>query len=369
MLKLSGWEFQEFLRNSFIFIAMMTRNTFVLILLILELSVGAVNAQTAVPTQAKTGIEASLTQARELLSEGKFGESIKILQSVVSSDPQNASGNFLLGKAFYAENKYQNAIERLTISLKGLSKTTPEYREAVQMLGLSQYISGHLAEAIPLLEQLSSWAPNNVEITYALGVSYVQTRQPEKSRATFARLFSVPTNSAAAYLLNGQMLFKQQFEETAEIELNKALEIDPKLAQTHFILGELAIYRADLAKGIEHLQKEIELNPNFAMSYYILGEALTRQAKWDEAIAPLQKSVWLNPFFSGPYIVLGKVYLKKNDLGRAESMLRYAASVDPKNFSAHHLLAQVLQQAGKTEEAKKEFVLAEQLRPSGEKQK
>ncbi|MEJ7709684.1 MAG: tetratricopeptide repeat protein [Pyrinomonadaceae bacterium] len=60
------------------------------------------------------------------------------------------------------------------------------------------------------------------------------------------------------------------------------------------------------------------------MAYYRLGEAYTRQLKWDEAIAPLQKSVWLSPYFSGPYIVLGKVYLKKRDMGNAESILRRA---------------------------------------------
>ncbi len=104
------------------------------------------------------------------------------------------------------------------------------------------------------------------------------------------------------------------------------------------------------------------------MAYYRLGEALSRQLKWDEAIPPLQKSIWLNPFFSGPYIVLGKVYLKKQDLGNAENMLRRSTTIDPKNFGAHYLLAQVLQQAGKTVEAKTEFALAEKLRGNGEKE-
>jgi len=41
--------------------------------------------------------------------------------------------------------------------------------------------------------------------------------------------------------------------------------------------------------------------------------------------------------------------------------------MDPNNFSGHHLLAQVLQQANKPEEAKKEFELANQLRTNSEK--
>ncbi|HTG14202.1 MAG TPA: tetratricopeptide repeat protein, partial [Blastocatellia bacterium] len=73
------------------------------------------------------------------------------------------------------------------------------------------------------------------------------------------------------------------------------------------------------------------------------------------------------PFFSGPYIVLGRVYLKKGDPRNAESMLRRAIRMDPNNFSGHHLLAQVLQQSNRVEEAKKEFELADRLRTSSEK--
>ena len=115
------------------------------------------------------------------------------------------------------------------------------------------------------------------------------------------------------------------------------------------------------------LQKEIAINPAFGMAYYRLGEAYTRQLKWDEAIAPLQKSIWLNPYFSGPYLVLGKVHLKKGDLSNAETILRRALQMDPNNFSGHHLLAQVLQQANRLEEAKKEFEMADKLRTSADK--
>jgi cytochrome c-type biogenesis protein CcmH/NrfG len=82
-------------------------------------------------------------------------------------------------------------------------------------------------------------------------------------------------------------------------------------------------------------------------------------------VAALQKSLWLNPYYSGPYILLGRVYMKKNQPATAEGMLRRAIEYDPNNRSAHYLLAQLLQQTGRLEEAKREFAIAERLQPAG----
>lgn len=328
-----------------------------------------VKAQTGeARNQEQLSAENIITEVHLLLKQGKANEATTILQTAAANYPNNSRLSFLLGKALYLQGKYKGAIEQLNFAKSKIEIKSGEYLETIQMLGLSHYVLGHLAESIPYLEKVSTSSPENNEIAYALGVALIQTRQPAKSRDVFAKLFRVPTNSAAAYLLNAKMHVRQQFEETAEVELKKALKIDAKLPEVRFVLGELAIYRAEIDKGIKLLKQEITLNPAGGMAYYRLGEALSRQLKWDEAIPPLQKSIWLNPFFSGPYIVLGKVYLKKQDLENAENLLRHSTTLDPKNFGAHYLLAQVLQQAGKTEEAKAAFALAEKLRGKNEKE-
>jgi tetratricopeptide (TPR) repeat protein len=310
---------------------------------------------------------ATIEQAAALLSAGKVDAAITMLTAIPRSESNNTQIVHLLGSAFYQKADYAHAIENLSFAVKQAPEASRQYRQDVQMLALSHYLIGHIKEAIPYLEQVGSWAPENVEMAYTLGISYIQTHDLDKAREAFARMYSVSPSSASAYLINAQMMIRQQFEEFAEKELQKALEIDPKLPQANFLLGELAVYRADLERGVALLQKEIAINPGFAMAYYMLGEAYSRQLKWDAAVGPLQKSIWLNPFFSGPYIVLGKVYLKKGEMANAESMLRRALRMDPNNFSGHHLLAQVLQQSNRAEEAKKEFELADKLRTSSEK--
>jgi tetratricopeptide (TPR) repeat protein len=308
-----------------------------------------------------------LAQAQALLAAGKVDAAIEALKSIAKPAADEALLNHLLGLAYYQKADYPRAVQHLAISAGQAREGTAQYRQAIQLLGMSHYFLGHSKEAVTYLEMAKSWLPDNLENSYALGVSHLQSHNLEKARQSFARMFAVAPDSASAYLINAQMLRRLRLEEFAEQELVRALELDAKLPQANFILGELAIYQANIDKGIELLKKEIAINPGFAMSYYMLGEAYTRQLKWDEAIAPLQKSIWLNPFFSGPYIALGKVYLKKGDLANGESMLKRALAMDPNNYSGHHLLGQLLQQAKRHEEAKKEFEIAESLRTATSK--
>jgi Flp pilus assembly protein TadD len=109
------------------------------------------------------------------------------------------------------------------------------------------------------------------------------------------------------------------------------------------------------------MRQELAINPAHAMALYRIGEIYSLQQQWDSAIASLQQSIWINPYYSGPYILLGKAYAKTNRPAAAEDMLRRATQMDPNNKSAHYLLAQILQQAGRVDEAKKEFAIAEKL--------
>jgi tetratricopeptide (TPR) repeat protein len=276
---------------------------------------------------------AALNEARAFLNEGKAPAVLQRLQPLARpTEPAPAAQyDSLLGLAYYQTGVPQEAIKRLAPLLDQFKTDNAARREVLQALALSHYLLGHLAEAIPLLEQVTAWSTNN-EFVYALGMAAIQTRQPDKARAAFGRMYNAASDSAAAHLLTAQMMIRVEFEEFAETELKQALAKDPKLPQANYLLGQIAIYKNRHDEGIALMQKELAVNPNNANTYYKLGDAYTRQLKWDEAIAVLQKSVWLNPFYSGPYILLGKSYLKKRELTNAEGMLKRAAATARRRF-------------------------------------
>jgi len=334
------------------------KNAFLPVLLMCSLML-AVQAQ-----DAGGNLNSILNEARSLISSGNPSAAItKLLPLASASDPQVAQ---LLGAAYYSSNDHVRAIEYLSAAEGKLPNGSAEWKETVQMLGLSHYILNHLAEAIPYLEETLGWLPNNNELTYALGMACVQTRQPDKARSAFAAMFGVEYESAASNLLTAQMMIRVEMIDLADAELRKALQKDPRLPQANYLLGQNAIHQGRYDEAIALLYKELAANPNNAMAYYRIGDALTRQLKWDEAIVQLQKSVWLNPFYSGPYILLGKSYLKRKQLQNAEGMLRRAIQFDPNNKSAHYLLGQTYQQLGRSEDARREFAVAEKLQGDSE---
>jgi tetratricopeptide (TPR) repeat protein len=299
-----------------------------------------------------------LAEARRLIDEGKPRVAIEKLEAL--ADPSQPEAAQLLGVAYYQADDHLRAIEQLTPLVGAWPEGSLQRREAVQILGLSNFIVGRFAEAIPFLEATRVWAANP-ELGYVLGQAYVQTHKPDRAREVFADTFAVAPDSAAAHLITAQMMVRLEFEEFAEKELTRAIEKDPTLPQAHALLGQMAIFRGRLDEGIALTRREIALNPGNAMAFHQLGDALVRQAKWDEGIVALQQSIWLNPFYSAPYIVLGKAYMKKGQPATAEGMLTRAIQYDPNNRTAHYLLGQLFQQMGRLEEAKREFAIADRL--------
>jgi tetratricopeptide (TPR) repeat protein len=312
----------------------------------------------ALGAAAADEIEAAASEARRLLDQDKPAAALERLAGLDAKDARVA---LLSGVAQYRAGNAARAIELLSPLPDRLPKDGVERREAVQVLGLSHYLAGHIAEAVPFLEETRSWAADNLELNQILGTAYIQTQQPDKARGCIARMFDVAPDTAAAHLLAAQMMVRAEQEGLAEAELLKAVQKDPRLPQAHFLLGQIALFRGRLDEAIEQTRQELATSPGNAMAWSQLGDAHVRRQAWDDATAALQRSIWINPYYSAPYILMGRAYMKKGQPATAEAMLRRAVEYDPNNKAAHYLLGQLLQQTGRAEEAQKELETAARL--------
>lgn len=312
----------------------------------------------AAPDQPATPAS-DLAQIRQLSESGKHDEALAKLRELQAKDPNLKGLDREFGIIYYKKGDYLEAIN----SLKKALAADASDNESTQLLGLSSYLAGRPADAIPFLEKVQSWYPRaNVDASYILGICYIQTKDYPKARTAFARMFDVPADSAASYLFTARMLLRQEFDPVAEEYALKATTLDPKLPQAHFLLGELFLYKSRVPEAIEQFQKELSLNPANAATYYKLADAYSRIQKFDDAERLLQRSIWLDATSTGPYILMGKVLQKKGELELAVRALRHAATMDPNNPMTHHLLGQTYRDMGRKEEAETELKIAEELR-------
>jgi tetratricopeptide (TPR) repeat protein len=307
--------------------------------------------------------DVAFAASRRLSQQGKFDEAIAQLDALAAKQPDAKGLAHELGIIYYKKGDYLNA----AANLKKAFADDPADNEALQLLGISSYLAGRPADAIPPLEKVQTWFPSaNVDASYILGICYIQTKDYPRARKSFARMFAVPPDSAASYLFTARMLLRQDFAPIAEEYAKKAVELDPQLPLAHLLLGEIYLYKSRIPEATEQFQKELELNPGDARVYYKLADAYSRAQKYEDAEKLLQRSIWLDATSTGPYILMGKVLEKKGEPLLAARALERALAMDPNNPIPHHLLGLAYRELGRTDDAERELKLSEQLQNAGE---
>ncbi len=300
----------------------------------------------------------ALAAARSLLQQNKNDEAIARLKTLAARRPGMTGIQHELGVAYYRKGDYLEAAKYL----KAAWQENPEDRDAAQLLGLSYYFSGKPAEAIPPLEKTRSWYPNaSMDALYTLGLCYVLTKNYPQALETFARLYGVAPDSAAAHLLLARILLRQGFDPVAEEEARKALLLSPQMPLTHFVLGEFYVYKADHSKATQEFEKELAINPGYAPALTRLGDVYWRLNRYDDAEKVLERSIWLDSTASEPYVVMGKVQVRKGQLALAERALQRAIAMEPNSYTAHYFLGQVYRETGRPEAAEREMKTAAQI--------
>ena len=310
----------------------------------------------APPTQS-SDTNAEFSSAQRLAQQGKYDEAIAALSRWRRKHP-NPRAVARMGLVYYKKGDYLKAAEYF----KQAIAEDANDKEAVQLLGLSYYRAG-VPGSDSLSGKVQTWYPQaNVDASYVLGVSYIQAKDYANARKAFAKMFDLPPDSGASYLLTARMLFRQEFTPIAEEYAQKAVAADPKLPLAHQLLGEIEMFTSKIPEAIKDFEQELAINPANPVTYYKLADAYSRVQKYEEAERMLQRSMWLDATATGPYVLLGKVLQKKGEPVLALGYLQRAAAMDPNNPMTHQLLGQAYRDVGKTEDAERELKTAEQLR-------
>ena len=191
-------------------------------------------------------------------------------------------------------------------------------------------------------------AATTSKLAYALGdgvradAAAGQGARVDRAHVSLSRPIPRPRTCSPAQMMN-----RLELEDLAEAELKQAVAKDPRAA------GSALPARADrdlpLAprRGLALMRAELAINPAHAMALYRIGDVYSARRngpKRSPRCSSRSGSIRTSAVRTS---CSGRRTSKTDQPAAAEDMLRRAIQYDPNNKSAHYLLAQILQQAGR----------------------
>jgi serine/threonine protein kinase/Tfp pilus assembly protein PilF len=137
----------------------------------------------------------------------------------------------------------------------------------------------------------------------------------------------------------------------ARAAAQKALEIDPDLAEPHAALGVvLHEYDWNFGEAEKEFKRSIELNPNYASAHQWYGEYLMNMGRYDEAIAETRLAQQLDPLSLMINVVLGRAYYAAQRYDEAIAQYKKALELNPDFWGARLYLMKAHYAKGMYEE-------------------
>jgi len=108
--------------------------------------------------------------------------------------------------------------------------------------------------------------------------------------------------------------------ERAREAYERALELDPDLAEAHVNLGRLLHVAGERGRAEPHYREAVKLDPDDPTPHFNLGVLLEEQGRRDEAVHAYRQAILRDPDFADAHCNLG---LLLESFGRAQEAMRH----------------------------------------------
>ena len=203
---------------------------------------------------------------------------------------------------------------------------------------------------------------------YLLGHYYFQRRNLEgyrKAVGYFDEAIQLDPDYALAYAERaeawawiGDLTSDRQKQAWAGSDAEKAVAIDPHLAEAHAALGWVRFFiEWRFAEGLAELKRAKELSPVNPTANDLLARVIVYLGRIDEAERQARQAVELDPLSFLPQITLARVLFIGGKLDEADAVGRKAAELQPAAAASHRFQVFVAIQRGDGETALREAQL------------
>jgi tetratricopeptide (TPR) repeat protein len=250
-------------------------------------------------------------QSGNLADRNETLKAIRAAKAVLEKDPQNAEAHYLLGKAFLADKRDEQAFR--------------EYKSA-NRLGIG---GKNIPETV---------------FRETLAALCAQFNEPEEALKEYIALIKLFPENPEYYFRAGKIFGTRNRSDLAEQYIRKAVSINPREVRYRFELGMLYYLGKRLKEAGQEFGAVLKQNPSDPQALLYMGKILKDAKDYDGAIPYLEKASRDQDYKLRAVIELGSCYISQKMYDKALPELERAVNLitkeaDPDSLYARYYLA------------------------------
>jgi protein O-GlcNAc transferase len=287
---------------------------------------------------------------------GQYDDAIVQYQAALEADPMGNAARLNLALAYYKSARPNLAIPQL----KRVVASEPEAKNAYLLLADCYLQTGQGPEVVALLEPRGPMFENDLAYAFLLGTALLQGGNTVEGQQYVDRIFGAG-ESAEAHLLMGIAHLGRQDYPAAKTELQRAIELNPRLSTLHSLYGRSLLALGEQGAAERAFREELALNVNDFEANLQLGNVRKGAQKFAEASTYLERATTIRPNDLTARKLLASLRLQTGQVEEAVGMLEAIAKEAPDLVEVHVQLATAYNRLKRRDEAQRERAIVDRL--------
>ena len=294
---------------------------------------------------------ARVVRGKLLLEDGRVDEALRDGQEALKVDPQNIEAHYLLGEVYAAKRDLDAAAR----SFAEVLRLNPHASAAQIQLAMIRLQRADPSSATQLAEEAASAQPGNLAAQLVLARGLMAGGDLERATAITQRLLRYAPLAGPVQSQAGVLALMKGDKAGARAAFEKALSLDDRLVEPLSALVALDVEAKKPEAARARVQRALEKSPTSSAVLVLAGRtwiATGDQAKGEEF---LRRAIDADAANFEAYSLLGGLYLSQKKLDQAIAEYDRLAARQPGAAGPQTVVAMILQQQGKDDEARRRY--------------
>jgi tetratricopeptide (TPR) repeat protein len=291
-------------------------------------------------------------------AQRRLSEAEDAYAKILEADPTQRSAAVGMGAVYFLSKRYSKAIDLL----EPLAARWPDDVDVSYQLGMNLYREGRQEQALPLLGQAAA-EDRHFDAMWVLALHYYRRAEWETGLAFAERYTRVrPDDERALGLLGTYYLKVERFDDAVRV-LDRFVEAHPDNVAA-MINRANALFRAgrvdEAATAYEQL---LDRYPDRLRLAYNLAAIRMRQGQCGDALPLLDRFLERQPDHATATYFRAECHLRMGEVKRARTGFERVLVLSPNNAWAYHGLSRIAESTGQRGEAMESALKALELGP------